>query len=209
MKKIVIAVTSHSAMRNTERITGYWLGEISHFYLIAAEHGYEMDFVSPHGGRPPLDAKSAAPRDPANRAFLADATATRKLNASLRPDQTDPRDYAAIYFAGGHGAMWDFPDDEGLNRLASAIAGHGVVSAVCHGSAGLLNLRRADGGRLIAGRKVTGFSNLEERLIRLTNNVPFLLEDRLHEAGGAYNRALLPFIPHVTVDGDLISGQNP
>jgi putative intracellular protease/amidase len=196
-------------MIDTERSTGYWLGEVSHFYLIAAEHGYAIDVVSPRGGRPPLDSKSAAPRDAANRAFLADATAMGKLNASLRPDQLDPSEYAAIYFAGGHGAMWDFPDDPGLNRLAEAIAGHGVVSAVCHGSAGLLNLRRPDGGLLIAGRKVSGFANLEERLIRLTGNVPFLLEDRLRAAGGVYSRALLPFVPHVAVDGDLISGQNP
>ena len=210
MPRVLIAVTSHDQFGSLGRKTGYWLGEVTHFWKEMIDAGVEVDFVSPKGGEPPLDEKSHAPRDPANRAFSEHAPSVAQLAATLTPDAVDPTRYDAIYFAGGHGAMWDFPTDPGLTRLAEAIYEKGgIVSAVCHGSAALLNLKRADGSALVAGQAVTGFANLEERLAGLTKHVPFALEDQLKEKGGAYKRAFLPFTSHVEVGDRLVTGQNP
>jgi putative intracellular protease/amidase len=175
-----------------------------------ARQGIACDFASPRGGKPPLDAKSESPRDEINRSFLGDAELSRKLNESLELSKIDPGQYRAIYFAGGHGAMGDFPTDKSVIGVAEAVheAG-GWVTAVCHGSAGLLGLRGKDGKPLISGKRVTGFANIEESLVGLTKKVPFSLEDELVAKGGLYRKSILPFLSHVEADGRLITGQNP
>ncbi|MCU7370311.1 hypothetical protein PEC18_05355 [Paucibacter sp. O1-1] len=93
-----------------------------------------------------------------------------------------------MYFTGGHGTMWDFRNAPALKRLAEAIHHQGgVVSAVCHGSAALIQLKGTDGEPLIRGKRVTGFSNDEENLAGVRDQVPFLLQDALQEAGATYS----------------------
>ena len=207
---VLILVTSHGQLGSSERMTGYWLGEVTHFHRALAPAGVLVDIASPGGGLPPMDEKSRSPRDGLNEAFLADASLRHKLENSLPASTVDADRYQAVYFAGGHGAMWDFPDNPRLAAIASGVYAHGGwVSAVCHGCAGLLGVKDDAGKPLLEGRRVTGFANVEERLIGLTHVVPFLLEDRLKQGGGHYHRAFFPFAPHVEEDGRLISGQNP
>jgi putative intracellular protease/amidase len=207
---VLVVVTSHGALGASGRKTGYWLGEVTHFHHALAARGFPMDIASPQGGLPPMDEKSRAPRDRLNAAFLADSGLRGKLENSLPASAVDEARYAAIYFAGGHGAMWDFPDHPRFSAVASAIHRRGgIVSAVCHGPAGLFGVQDTSGKPLVAGRRVTGFANLEEWLVRLTTTVPFLLEDRLRQAGGLYRRGFLPFAPHLEEDGRLVTGQNP
>jgi putative intracellular protease/amidase len=120
-----------------------------------------------------------------------------------------PDDYAAIFYAGGHGAMWDLPLNNELNKIAASIyENNGIVAAVCHGPAGILNIQLSDGSYLVKGKKVNGFTNEEEELVKLTGVVPFLLEDQLKEKGGIYEKSA-PWQSHVTTDQRLITGQNP
>jgi putative intracellular protease/amidase len=208
-KKVLIVITSHNTL-NDGKETGYWLGEVTHFYHILREAGYEVDFTSPKGSQPPLDQKSYDLRDKDNRQFLEDKRLQSQLNNTIPIEAVNPEDYIAIYYAGGHGAMWDFPSNERLAQIAAQIYEKGgFISAVCHGSAGLLNIKLANGRSLLDGKTVTGFANLEEKLIRLTKAVPYLLEDELKNQGAIYKRGILPFIPHVEVSERLISGQNP
>lgn len=208
--KVLFALTSHDRYDHSSDQTGYWLEELTHFWHEIASAGYSVDFVSPKGGEPPLDRKSGSSKDPCNQAFLANAVLQAAIRATAVPTQVDASAYCAMYFVGGHGAMWDFPDDKGLNALAQAIyAANGTLCAVCHGVAGLLNLRRPDGRYLVEGQSVTGFSNFEEGLIRRKANVPFLLEDELKRRGGAYQKALLPFTATVAKGERLLTGQNP
>ena len=210
LPSVLILVTSHEQLGSSERKTGYWLGEVTHFHHALAKAGLEVDIASPNGGRAPMDEKSRSPRDPLNEAFLTDGLLRRKLENSLPASRVDEARYQAVYFAGGHGAMWDFPNHPRFSAIATALYRRGgVVSAVCHGSAGLFGVQDGTGKPLLEGRRVTGFANLEERLIGLSKAVPFLLEDRLKEAGGRYHRAFLPFAPHVEEDGRLVTGQNP
>lgn len=106
----------------------------------------------------------------------------RALGNTLRPDDVDANDYAAVYYAGGHGTMWDFPEAIDLGKVASQIyRNEGLVSAVCHGVVGLLPVTDESGKSILAGRTVTGFSNEEEEANGTTNEVPFLAEDALKE----------------------------
>ncbi|MBD2438306.1 type 1 glutamine amidotransferase domain-containing protein [Nostoc sp. FACHB-110] len=208
-KKILIVITSHNTLNNGKE-TGYWLGEVTHFYHILADAGFEIDFTSPQGNQPPLDQRSYDLRDKDNRLFWEDESLQAKLNHTIPIAAVNPEDYIAIYYAGGHGAMWDFPNNQKLAQVAAQIYEQGgYISAVCHGSAGLLSIKLADGRSLLDGKTVTGFANLEEKLIRLTKAVPYLLEDELKNQGAIYKRGVLPFIPHIEVSDRLITGQNP
>jgi putative intracellular protease/amidase len=206
-KKILFVVTSHATKGSTGEKTGYYLGEVSHPWEVLVEAGYELDFVSPQGGNPPVDGFDLT--DPVNKKFWEDEIYQKKITNTLKPSQVVVSEYEAIYFAGGHGAMWDLPNDAGIAALAAGVYENGgVVSAVCHGPAGLVNVRLSNGSYLVSGKKVNGFTNEEEEIVKLTHVVPFLLEDKLRERGSIYEKSA-PWQLHVTVDGRLITGQNP
>lgn len=206
-KKILFVVTSHGTKGNTGEKTGYYLGEVSHPWEVLHEAGYEIDFVSPQGGNPPVDGFDLS--DPVNKKFWEDSVYHEKITNTLTPDKINPEDYVAIFYAGGHGAVWDLPSNDAIANIATQIYERiGLVGAVCHGPAGIVNIRLSDGEYLVSGKKVNGFTNEEEELVKLTDVVPFLMEDKLKERGGIYEKSA-PWQPHVTVDGRLITGQNP
>ncbi len=206
-KRILFVVTSHDTKGNTGEKTGYYLGEVSHPWEVLTAASYEIDFVSPKGGEPPADGFDL--KDPVNKKFWEDPVYRQKISNSMKPEDVKPTEYAAIYFAGGHGAMWDLPNDAAIAKLATTIyEQNGIVAAVCHGPAGLINIQLSNGSYLVNGKKVNGFSNEEEEIVKLTKVVPFLLEDKLKERGGIFEKSA-PWQPHVTKDGRLITGQNP
>lgn len=206
-KKILFVVTSHDTKGSTGEKTGYYLSEVAHPWKVLTAAGYEIDFVSPQGGNPPVDGFDLS--DPENKEFWENEYYHNKISHSLKPSEVHADEYAAIYYAGGHGAMWDLPGDETIAAIAARIYEHkGVVGAVCHGPAGLVNIKLSNGSYLIAGKKINGFSNEEEGIVKLTTVVPFLLEDKLKERGGIYEKSA-PWQQHVTVDQRLITGQNP
>lgn len=208
-KRILIATTSHDMLGNTGRRTGAYLTEISHPYAIFASAGLTVDFASVRGGRVPLDESSLDRRDVVNAAFQDDVEAMKRLRETPAAASVDPERYAAIFFAGGFGAMWDLPDDLAFARAAAHIyeAG-GVVGAVCHGPAGLVNVRLASGSYLVAGKAITAFTNEEERALKSDQIVPFLLQDRLVARGGVFQPAP-PWQARVVVSERLVTGQNP
>jgi len=204
--KILFVLTNHDQKGDTGKKTGFFLSEAAHPWDVLKDK-YVIDFVSPKGGKAPVDGFDLS--DPVNKEFWDNPEIQYKINHTLKPSEINPDDYVAIHFVGGHGAMWDFPESKQLAEIAAKIyEHHGVVSAVCHGPAGLVNIKLDDGSYLIAGKKVTGFSNEEEKAVKLTNVVPFLLEDKLKERGGIYSCSS-KFTVHVVHDGRLITGQNP
>ncbi|UOQ52777.1 type 1 glutamine amidotransferase domain-containing protein [Hymenobacter cellulosivorans] len=206
-KKILFVVTSHDTKGSTGEKTGYYLSEVSHAWKVLTTAGYEIDFVSPKGGNPPVDGFDLT--DPENKEFWENKQYHQKISHSLKPADVRPEEYAAIYYAGGHGAMWDLPDNTAIAGIAAAIyQRNGLVAAVCHGPAGLVNIKLNDGSYLVAGKKINGFSNEEEALVKLTTIVPFLLENKLIERGGQYEKSA-PWQTHVTSDQRVITGQNP
>ncbi|MET9734948.1 type 1 glutamine amidotransferase domain-containing protein [Streptomyces sp. NPDC006458] len=207
-KKILIALTSHGELGDTGRPTGFYLPEVAQPWKVFTDHGYEVDLVSVRGGEPPMIGHDTD--DPVHTAFLADAEMSAQLAHTPRPDQVSAADYDAVYYAGGHGTMWDFTGvAPALARLATDIyeAG-GVVSALCHGPAALLDIRLSDGTALVEGKRLTAFTNEEEAAVELTDVVPFALQDALQELGAKHEGAKA-FTTHVVVDGRLVTGQNP
>ncbi|EHU3266821.1 type 1 glutamine amidotransferase domain-containing protein [Acinetobacter baumannii] len=210
--KILVVMTNHLAYPSRSDKTGLWLTELTHFYDVASAAGYEMDFVSPLGGQVPLDERSLKSiyLDKSARQHLADPAFMQKLKMTLAPNTINPIQYKAIYYTGGHGTMWDFPNNKALQNISEQIYRQGgIVSAVCHGVGGLLPLQDENGKPLIAGRKVTGFANIEETLSGIKSQVPFSLQNELIERGANYKQAFIPFTSYVVSDNRIITGQNP
>lgn len=208
-KRALIVVTSHDRLGDTGKPTGYYLPEVTHPYYALLDAGVEVDLASPKGGEAPMDPSSEDRKDPANARFLDTPADRDKLARTAALAAVDPARYDAILFAGGHGTMWDFREDREVQRLAAAIHEQGgVVAAVCHGPAALVDVRLSSGEPLVKDRRVTGFSNDEEEAAGLTRVVPFLLESALAERGGRYEKAGL-WQEKVVTDGRLVTGQNP
>jgi putative intracellular protease/amidase len=206
-KKILFVLTSHAEKGNTGQPTGYYLGEVSHPWEVLMKAGYEIDFVSPKGGKSPVDGLNL--NDPTNKAFWESDVYRPKVENTMKPENVEISDYAGIFYAGGHGTMWDFADNLELANIASKIYENGgVVAAVCHGPAGLVNVKLSNGKYLVDGKKVNAFSNEEEIAVKLENIVPFMLESKLIERGAKFEKAGL-WQEKVVVDGRLVTGQNP
>ncbi|HFI0038615.1 TPA: type 1 glutamine amidotransferase domain-containing protein [Streptococcus suis] len=210
MKKALIVLTNIEQYGEHERLTGLWLSELTHFYDELVKVGYEADFVSPKGGYVPLDPHSLTMMDDVDRTYYRNATfRNRALGQTLRPEEVKATDYELIYYTGGHGVMWDFPESVEIAELASQIYQNGgLVTAVCHGVAGLLPIKDEAGQPLIAGKVVTGFTNQGEDLNGTADLVPFLTETALREKGAKVEIGTA-FSPVVRQDDRILTGQNP
>ncbi|MBH3432125.1 type 1 glutamine amidotransferase domain-containing protein [Pseudomonas citronellolis] len=211
-KRILHVVSNIAHYADPADPTGLWLSELTHAYDLFAAKGYVQRIVSPKGGVTPLEPRSLKwpNRDASAKAWLADDAHRALLASTAKPEDIDPADFDAIYFTGGHAVMWDFPDDAGLQRLTRAIYERGgIVASVCHGYCGLLNTTLSDGSLLVAGRRLTGFSWREEILAGVAKKMPYNAEEQMKRRGARYEKALLPFVPKVVVDGRLVTGQNP
>ncbi|WP_147273630.1 antibiotic biosynthesis monooxygenase [Pedobacter chinensis] len=206
-KKILFVVTSHNQKGNTGQETGFYLSEVAHPWDILVDAGYDIDFVSPKGGKAPIDGFDL--NDPINKKFWENGSYRHKIENTLMPAEVSTGNYIAIHYAGGHGAMWDFADNSALSSIAAKIyESGGVVSAVCHGPAGLVNIKLSNGKYLVDGKKVNAFTNEEEIAVKLDQVVPFLLESKLIERGAKFEKSEL-WQSHVAVDQRLVTGQNP
>lgn len=206
-KKILFVVTSQDKLGNTGKQTGYYLSEVSHPWAILYKAGYEIDFVSPQGGKAPVDGFDL--NDPTNKTFWENSEYKSKIENTLKPSDVTVTDYAAIYYAGGHGTMWDFPNNSELAKIASDIYENGgIVGAVCHGPSALINIKLKNGAYLIDGKRINSFTNAEEESIELQNIVPFMLETKLTERGAKFEKSGL-WESHVTIDQRVVTGQNP
>ena len=205
-EKILFVVSSHDKLGDSGRQTGYYLSEVTHPWSVL-EKDYDIDIVSPKGGRPPVDGFDL--KDSINRKFWDNPEWQDKMSRTLNPEEVDPNIYRAIFYAGGHGAMYDFPNNVGIQKIAETIyANGGCIAAVCHGPAGLINLRLPDGTPLVKGKKFDCFTNEEEKSNGTVPYMPYLLQSALEEKGGIFDGSS-PWSDHVVVDGNLITGQNP
>lgn len=211
-QKVLLVVTGTGTFANGKLATGLWLSELTHIYHRAKERGYAITIANPEGGYTPVDPESLKPivLDELSKTYWESPEFRQKLDHAKSLEEVAPQQFDCIYLAGGHGAMYDFPDN---TRLQTMIKNHyennKLVSAICHGVSGLLNVKLSDGSYLIQGKEITGFSWLEESLARRKEEVPFDLEALLKKRGADYKKAFLPMTPKVIVDPHLITGQNP
>jgi len=208
--KILMVLTSHDTLGNTGQKTGFWLEEFAAPYYVFRDAGADLTLASVKGGQPPIDPKSDLPGDqtPAMERFRKDTAAQKQLASTVPLKDVRAEEFDAVFYPGGHGPLWDLADDTDSIALIEALYDAGKpVAAVCHGPA---VLRRASyqGAPLVKGKRVTGFSNSEEEGVKLTQVVPFLVEDELKRLGGLYEKAP-DWQSFVITDGRLITGQNP
>lgn len=206
MKKILFVVTSHSELGNTGKQTGFYFSEVSHPYYVLSRD-YEIDIVSPKGGAAPFEGLDNS--DAISMNLYNNQTFRNKIANTLTPAQVNPDDYCAIYYAGGHGVMWDFADNTALADICTKIYEKGgVVAAVCHGPAGLVNVTLSNGQKLIAGKHLVSFTNREEDINGTSSVVPYMLENALLDAGCTFEQQK-PWSDFTVEDQRLITGQNP
>jgi putative intracellular protease/amidase len=211
MKKVLMILTSHEKMENTDSKTGVWLGEFTDPYYELLDGGYEITLASPKGGMPPIDPLSRLTENitASNRRFDDDELAQRAFKNTLTLGEINSADFDALFFPGGHGPVWDLATNEICGRIILDFLNENkYIAAICHGPAALIKAAELQPG-LLKGKRLTGFSNAEEALALRSDNVPYKLETRLKELGADYHSGLVPFISHIEQDGLLITGQNP
>ncbi len=206
-RRVAIVLTNHGTLGSTGKPTGFYLSEATHPHHVFREAGYEIDFLSPKGGLAPMDGLDV--KDSINDAFLADAALVARTKSTTAIRAADATRYDAVFFSGGHGTMWDFPDDASVQAFARMVYERGgVVAAVCHGPAAIVNVRLSDGRYLVAGKQVAAFTDEEEAAVKLDKVVPFALESTLRERGAVFIESP-NFQERVAVSDRLVTGQNP
>lgn len=210
--KLLMIVTSVAKYDNADLETGLWLSELTHLYDLAYRQGFDITIASPKGGATPIDPESLKPLvlDKKTKSYWENPMFRSLLQHTQPLDQLINETFDAVYLAGGHGTMFDFPHNKALQTIIkNHYEKNKIVAAVCHGVGGLLNVKLQSGNYLIANKTITGFNWFEECLALRKNNVPFNLEAALKQRTSKYKKALLPMTSKVVVDGNLITGQNP
>ncbi|WP_282087293.1 type 1 glutamine amidotransferase domain-containing protein [Aquimarina algiphila] len=208
--KILAIVTSTDIMGNTDKSTGYELTELSRAYYVFEANGFEVDIASPLGGEPPvvIDDEDMGNFD---YAFLNDSIAQYKVKHTIPVKDIIPETYEGVFFAGGKGAMFDFPENKSIQHIVRDLyQSNKVVGAVCHGPAALVNVTLDNGHPLIKNKTVSGFTNEEELLLIPDAKVifPFLLQDKLVAQGAQFNEGSM-YLENISHDKNLVTGQNP
>lgn len=208
--RILIVVTSTDRLGKSEKRTGYELSELARAYTVFVANGFEVDIASPKGGSPPvvIDDEDMGPFD---YAFLNDSIAQEKSKNTLNIDTVQAADYQAIFFAGGKGAMFDFPNNLAIHSLVKSFhQTEKVIGAVCHGPAALVNVVLDNGQAIIKDKEISAFTNKEELLLikNAKDIFPFLLEDKLTENGAIFNEGEM-YLEQISHSDNIITGQNP
>lgn len=208
--KALIVCTSHSTFPTKSQSTGIWLGELTAFFNELARKKIRIDLASPRGGAIPVDPRSADNKE-ADRVFQNFPILKSLISNSIPLNEIHPQEYQIVYLTGGHGALWDFPDNIYLqNIIRSVFESGGWITGVGHGLSALLNVKTSDGVTLLIKDKyLTSFTNIEDNMVSLFAEIPFSLEERLRDRGVIFTKALLPFVENIEMDERLITGQNP
>mmetsp|Transcript_36679 Transcript_36679/g.42165 ORF Transcript_36679/g.42165 Transcript_36679/m.42165 type:complete len:229 (+) Transcript_36679:211-897(+) len=211
IKRMLMVFTSNDKLGDTGDKTGWYLPEAAHPYAAFKAAGFDITHASIKGGVAPLDKDSLDLTDAENKAFW-EGEGKKFTETTVKLSDCKSADFDAIFFVGGFGTMWDFPDDPDVHRLVKELYESGkIVSAVCHGPCALVHVKLTNGDYLIKGHEIAVFTNDEEDHVKRRDLIPFLCEDRLKENGGTHKKAGV-FGVSVAVSGDggrLITGQNP
>ncbi|QEH61904.1 ThiJ/PfpI family protein [Spiroplasma chinense] len=207
--KILMIMTNVNTYGNFKEATGLWLGEATEFIQYLDKDRFTIDYASPNGGKVYLDPRSVKMANKKSLEILKnDIDFINGLENSKKISEVDFKDYEAIYFTGGHGVMWDFFENKDIAKLViNMIENNKYVLSVCHGIAGLLNIKYKD-KYIITGKKITGFTTSEEILSGKKKKVPFFNQKIAKENGAKFKKKRF-FKSNVVVDENFITGQNP
>ncbi|MFG6119385.1 MULTISPECIES: type 1 glutamine amidotransferase domain-containing protein [Thalassobacillus] len=203
-KKVLMIVTSTQKI-DEEHETGLWLSEFVEPYMEFTQAGYDVTTASPKGGKIHIDPNSYSNELPDEW----DDSVMDPLNSTVKLDDITPENYDGVFLPGGHGTMFDFPENETLQSVLRHFADNSkLIGAVCHGPAGFVGVKDSNGDSIVKGKTITGFTDAEERDTGLDGLMPFMLESKLREEGAEFVTKE-NWEDHIRVDGNFITGQNP
>ncbi|MBL6448137.1 nuclear transport factor 2 family protein [Fulvivirga sp. 29W222] len=206
--RVLFVVSNAHFYGNSELPAGNSFSEIVIAYNTFKEAGYNVDFVSPKGGSIPIAYINTS--NDMHKQYLYDLDFMYKLKHTKSPKEVLPENYKAIQYIGGGSAMFGVPENEEVQKIAMSIYEdhNGIISSVCHGTAGIVNLRTKDGEYLVKGKNVNGYPDVYERHdAEYYKEFPFNIQKTIEKHGGAFK-----FSPrnteHVEIHGNLVTGQN-
>ncbi|WP_444933186.1 type 1 glutamine amidotransferase domain-containing protein [Microbulbifer sp. JTAC008] len=208
MKKVLIPVTNHATLGETDQANGTYSPELTHAIHVFMESGVDYDIASIEGGKAPIYGTDIE-GDDVNQKVLNDSEFQNRINNTIPVSQLNISDYDAVFYPGGFGLLSDLVTNEDFAKLsAKHYEEGGILAAVCHGPAGFLPITLSNGEKLLASKSVTGFTREEEIDFGTINDIPFLLEESLARGAALYSK-VQPWQEFVIEDGRVISGQNP
>ncbi|WP_038174402.1 type 1 glutamine amidotransferase domain-containing protein [Vibrio pacinii] len=208
MKKILVVVTNHATLGNTDQANGTFAPELTHVLNELITAGYDYDIASIQGGKAPLYGTDME-GDTVNADILADEGFLNRINNTIPVSQVNGEGYDAIFYPGGFGLLSDLATNEEFAQIsANHYENGGVIASVCHGPSALLPITLSTGDKLLASKSVTGFTREEEVDFGTINDIPFLLEESLARSAAQYTK-VQPWQELVIVDERVITGQNP
>jgi putative intracellular protease/amidase len=209
-KRVLMVLSSNDKLGDSGEQTGWFLDECAHPYFVFTKAGFHVTMASPKGGVAPVSEDSLNMEDADNKAFWENPKLKGLTEKTQKLCNMKSANFDAVFFVGGFGTMWDFPDNEDVQRLAAEIYENGgVTSAVCHGPVALVNVKLSSGEYLVKDKQVAAFTNDEEDVVKRREIVPYTCHDKLAEAGATMQASSAPWQPCVAVAGNLITGQNP
>lgn len=202
--KILIVTTNRGYLSDEIHKTGTWLEEFAVPYLKFKQAELDITICSPKGGKTPVDESSTKCLHPKSW-----DDAAKNLEHTKKIDDIKYEEFDAVFIPGGHGPMFDLANNKKLGEIVEYLyKNKKIVAAVCHGPAGLLTAIDSNGTPFVKGKKLTSFTNKEEKLVKKDKLVPFPLETRLRELGAHFFKKD-PWEENVVVDENLVTGQNP
>ncbi|GHF94510.1 nuclear transport factor 2 family protein [Thalassotalea marina] len=209
MNKRVLFITSSADHHGDSTLaTGTSFSELVEAYEVFINAGYQVDVVSTQGGKLPLAYINTS--DNKHKHYLYNQNFMYLLANTLSPEQVDASQYLAVHYVGGGNAMYQVAENKTLQAISMQVyeQNNGIVSSVCHGTAGIVNLKLSNGEYLVAGRKISGYPTAFEKTdAAYYQQFPFDIEQTIKKRGGSfsYGERNQSF---VQVDGRVVTGTN-
>jgi len=208
MKKVLIPVTNHATLGDTDQVNGTYAPELTHVVSELQMAGIDYEIASIKGGKAPLYGTDME-GDEINNQILADESFQNRINNTLPVHQVNVDSYDAIFYPGGFGLLTDLAVNQDFASLsAQHYEAGGIIAAVCHGPAALLPILLSNGESLLSKVVVTGFTREEEIDFGTIDAIPFLLEEALTRKAARFSK-VQPWGNFIIEDNNVITGQNP
>lgn len=207
--KILFVTSNQDFYGNTKISTSNHFGEIIYPYDVFIKAGYQVDFISPKGGAIPLGYLNTS--DSLQKKYLYDAWFMDKLKHTLKPTEIVADHYIAIFYSGGGAAMFGIAEDPTIQHIAKTIYNkNGVISTLCHGTAGIAYLKDDNGKSLYAGKKITGYPDkFEDTEMDYYKAFPFSIDEAIKKNEGIFIYSEKAGDGFHLVDGRFVTGQDP
>ena len=209
-EKILFIVSNAHYYGDSDISASNHFSEIVEAYEVFKNAGYDIDFVSPEGGAIPIGYLRTS--DPLQKKYIYDNDFMDALETSKNPMEIEPKDYQAVYYGGGGAAMFGVPENKAIQDIAMQVYEEqgGIISTICHGTAGIVHLKTKDGDYLVSGKKVNGFPDAFENMeAAYYKTFPFSIQQIILERGGDFQFSEEGWDDFMVSDGRLITGQDP